>query len=765
MGVPSKYIKVKLILGFCSLLVVLLLTLWFLYTNVRVLTQLDDDTVLDTDSISVLIQEKDVKTTELIQSFSQLNSNLKVSSTNLDKLLIKKEPKPIIKTSIKVKADTVLTKPKKKKFFRRLAEAFSPSKMDSTVKVRTYEEVAIDTLYQTSLSQDSVQTRLINEIKKSIDAEQVLIRKRARQSNQLKKISQQISLQIDSVLSNYDKARVDDLLERIRSNNQSRQTAVSWIGGIAILAILLTILFSILLLRDINKRNKYRLALEKANKRAEDLLQAREKLMLTITHDIKAPIGTIMGYVELLDDTDLSDQQKEFLHNLDRATHHAYRLIYDLLDYHSLDLNRANINKTVFNVYDLLLEVEGFFKPQFKSEGLEFISDFSESKLSQWIESDRVRLVQILTNLLSNAKKFTNEGRVELFASIGGGQLILRVSDTGVGMSQEEKNKVFKEFTRLPNAQGQEGFGLGLSIVSKIIDCLGGQIWIDSTQGKGSQFTVQIPVKLLNSKEIADFQSQSVKFPSDTKILLLDDDKIQLKLTASMLRKYGAEVTSCNTIEEVFTSLKATSYSLLITDIQMPQMDGFKFLNLLRSCNIDTFKRIPVLAMSARSFVDETEFLSSGFIGVLKKPFQAVDVINKLGMLKNPVVQQNNKIESYVKQNIKNEALNLKVMREFIGDDPQDLVSVLKAFVEDAQVQILALELACQQNNWGEVSAIAHKLLPLVKMLGAQELSAVLSALDSDKAELDRPKMASLAIDKLNELTGQVIKYLKIKEC
>ena len=226
MEAPSKHIKVKLILGFSSLLVVLLLTLWFLYANVRVLTQLDDDSVLNTDSISLLIQQKDSKTTELIHSFSQLNTNLKVSSINLDKLLLSKEPVPIVKTSIKLKADTVLTKPKKKRFFRRLAEAFSPSKMDSTVKVRTYEEIAVDTFYQSSIRQDTADTKLIVEIKESLEAERRLVQKRTYQTNQLKKISKQLSLQIDSILSNYDKARVDDLLNRIRSSNESRQTAV-----------------------------------------------------------------------------------------------------------------------------------------------------------------------------------------------------------------------------------------------------------------------------------------------------------------------------------------------------------------------------------------------------------------------------------------------------------------------------------------------------------------------------------------------------------
>lgn len=410
------------------------------------------------------------------------------------------------------------------------------------------------------------------------------------------------------------------------------------------------------------------------------------------------------------------------------------------------------IIRTVFNVYDLLLEIEGFFIPQFRAKGLEFITDFSKSKLDQWIESDRMRLAQILTNLLSNAKKFTDAGHVELFASIGDGQLIFRITDTGVGMSDDQKTKIFKEFTRLPNAQGQEGVGLGLSIVSKIVDCLNGQVWIDSKPGQGSQFTVQIPIKLLSSKEIGEINSTEIRFPEGTCILLLDDDKIQLKLTALMLRKYGAEVVTCNTTDEVFIALKSKSYSLLITDIQMPEMDGFKFLNLLRSCNIDTFKTIPVLAMSARTFIDETKFVEAGFIGVLKKPFQAIDVINKLEVVENTSLREEVQC-----------GFNLDDLQEFVGSDKQALDSILETFVTDAIEQSEALNLAIKSEDWQQVAAIAHKLLPLVKILGEVKLSQLLSLLDSDRIDFDTFETAKLALTQLKGLTDKIRKYLKTK--
>lgn len=761
METPSQNTKLKLFLGFGSLLVVLLFSLILVYRNVRVLTVIDEEIVLNTDSVSNLVHEKDLKAKELIDALSLLNSELIVSTSNIEKLLVKKDPVPLVKKQVEIKQDTILTKPKKKKFFKRLGEAFVPSKADSVVQVSTSRVVAIDTVYSSGVSGiDPSNEELITRVNKKINTENKNRKQSYNKAKQLESLSMEISTQIDSILNEYTNARFDQFFEKLKSNNERRQTAVSWITVIATLGVFLTFVFVILLIRDINKRNKYRIALEKANIRANDLLQAREKLMLTITHDIKAPIGTIMGYAELLHQTNLSKEQISYLESIDKSSEHAYKLIYDLLDYHSLDLNKANINKTSFNAYDLFAEIEQSFKPQYSTKGLKLVGAFEKEKLDQFIESDRVRLVQVVNNLLSNALKFTAKGQVELRADLKEETLFFSVIDTGAGMSDAEREKVFKEFTRLPNAQGQEGFGLGLSIVKKILDHLDGTITVESEKNVGTAFHISIPVALKSSGGSVVKPNDQIKFSEDTRILLLDDDTIQLKLTSIMLENHGAEVVACNHVEDLFDELKRSEFNLLVTDIQMPEMDGFKLLELLRASNITAYKEIPVLAVSAHSSIDEKEFKNRGFIGVLKKPFQASDVYNALN---GEITQQSECVETVVGEEV-NLDLNLTGLHEFLGDDAEAIQSVLQAFVEDANVQLEELKGALDENNYVKISSIAHKIYPTIKLLGEERLVALLTEIQtkvkSGQAE-DLNSDSKLIIDLLSELTQKITRFIE----
>lgn len=726
MKTPSEHIKFKAIAGYIALLGILLLTLLFIYRNVSLLTQVDDDVSLHTDSISSLVGQKDEKLIELIQSLSQLNSDLAISSQDVEKLLNSKH-EPAVQKSIITKSDTVISKPKKKKFFKRIAEAISPSKMDSTVQIRTYVEMAVDTL---NLEPNDSAKVVLQEIQKKIAQEKRAKYQRQRKANELQAMNQQISARIDSILTHYNEERVDDLFRKIEEGNKSRKSAVQWIGLVAVSAVILAVLFSILLLRDIDKRNRYRKALEESNKRAADLLNAREKLMLTITHDIKAPVGTIMGYSELFSKTNLTSEQKEYISSIDIATEHVYKLVYDLLDYHLLDLNKADIKPSIFNLYDFINEIYLSFLPQFEKKKLKLINHSQRENIDKHIESDPVRMKQILNNLISNAFKFTDQGSVELFVSLSSTEVVFKVKDTGRGMTEEEKNKIFKEFTRLASAQGKEGFGLGLSIVSKIISRMKGQIWVDSSIDEGTLFTVQLPISLKNKEEIS--QAENIIFPKSTRIALLDDDQIQLRLTSIMLKKHGAEVVSCNHINQLLDVLKKQKFDLLITDIQMPEMSGFDLVELLRNSNYEDFKSIPVLAVSARDQIDEEKMISHGFIGVLKKPFNAVEVILKYNQFISKEVSQNIRpIESVYPELPNSDAIfNIAELTTFVQGDVDAMISILKSFVEEATINKEELKKAANEEDLIRVGAICHKIYPLVKMLSSRELSDSIHSLD-----------------------------------
>ena len=761
MKAPSEHTKVKAITGYFVLLFILLITLIFIYKNVSLLTRVEDSTSLHTDSVFTLVAEKDQKIIELIQSMSQLNSHLELSSKDLKKLIELKEKTPTVQKSVITQKDTVVTKPKKKKFFKRVAEVFAPSKTDSMVQVRTYTETALDTFYKES-ENDSAQI-VVEAIQEKIKQEQHIQNLRQKRANELKVLNEQITNRIDTLLTNYQEERVLELLQKIEAGNESRKNAVKWIGSIAVIAVLLSVLFSFLLLKDIDKRNKYRKALEKSNKRAADLLNAREKIMLTITHDIKAPIGTIMGYSELLSETDLGENQKEFLKNINNATDHVYKLVYDLLDYHLLDLNKADIKLSTFNLAGFIDETFKSFIPLFKKKRIKLIGKYDADKLNQWIESDPVRLKQILNNLISNALKFTDHGSVELYVFLGSDKLTLSVRDTGKGMTEDEAEKIFNEFTRLASAQGKEGFGLGLSIVKKIIACLGGKVSVKSILGEGTEFTVIIPITIKQESDL--HREETMEFPKGTKILLLDDDKIQLKLTSTMLMKLKAEVTSCNHINEALDRLKNGNYNLLITDMQMPEMNGFDLVELMRNSNCDSLKDIPVLAVSARDQINEDKMIEHGFMGVLKKPFNALEVLMKYNEYFGKDFSQNIISNSTVtnKTNAVEDVLDTRELLFFVQGDQNAMMAILESFVKESKIQIDLYRKALDAEDTVQIKALSHKIYPLVKLLGYGLLSEKLHILDQKESLHSIDEVGVLVkevIVELNRLINAVTNYM-----
>ena len=390
-----------------------------------------------------------------------------------------------------------------------------------------------------------------------------------------------------------------------------RRRSAMIIAGIAAGAVLLSVVFLIVIWRDIARSNRYRSRLEEANRFAEELLASREKLMLAITHDFKAPLGSIMGYADLLSRLTVDERQRFYLDNMKTSSEHLLKLVTDLLDFHRLDLNKAEINRVTFHPARLLEEIHVSFEPLTSAKGLSLRCDIAPELKGPFV-SDPLRLRQIVNNLLSNAVKFTAEGGVTLVAcfvpdgdaAFSGSHLRLSVIDTGKGMEPGDCERIFQEFTRLPGAQGEEGFGLGLSIVRMLVQLLEGRIEVESRLGEGSTFTLRVPLfpvgpvmeagdtaggrgegeegngeeageeeEARNRKGEKEDKSRKRKREEEEKpvegkpavsssgssplrVLLIDDDRIQLTLTAAMLSQGGLSSVSCLQLDELLEALR-----------------------------------------------------------------------------------------------------------------------------------------------------------------------------------------------------------------
>ena len=527
-----------------------------------------------------------------------------------------------------------------------------------------------------------------------------------------------------------------------------RQRSARIIGGIAVGAVLLSVFFLIIIWRDITRSNRYRRELEEANQRAEELLNAREKLMLAITHDFKAPLGSIMGYTDLLARLTKDERQRFYLDNMKSSSQHLLKLVSDLLDFHRLDLKKTEVNRVTFNPSQLFEEIRTSFEPLTTAKGL--VLEYKiDSELDGRFISDPLRIRQIVNNLLSNAVKFTAKGGITLAVSYSSSRLRIAVTDTGKGMVAEDRERIFQEFTRLPGAQGEEGFGLGLSIVRKLVVLLEGTIDVQSTLGEGSTFTVILPLfsvgeatgftkdrkeNLSLSTTGTDHTVQEQVVNSPMNILLIDDDRIQLALTAAMLEQQGIHATCCEQLDELTGQLRENRFDVLLTDVQMPAINGFDLLKRLRASDILQARTIPVIAVTARSDMDEAGFVEYGFSGCLHKPFTVTELLKQLKVEGGKWKVTDQPRPESGKLKLSGE-VDFHALTVFSEDDPEAARSILSTFAKETEKNIDRMEAGLKEEDMEIIAGMAHKLLPLLTMIKAMEILPLLSWLESKRNE------------------------------
>lgn len=621
---------------------------------------------------------------------------------------------------------------KPKKFFKRLAELFSPGKADSTQVNNVIQEEYTDTIEEAYNPVDTLAGMLSNIQNRVFQTRQEQLRMIEARTNRLRIAGSKLSQRVNQLLETIEEEEQKAAVFKFETEQSIREQAAWTMANIAILAVLVILIFFIIICRDITRSNHYRKELEKAKSYAENLLVAREKLMLTITHDIKAPAGSIIGYIDLLIRLVQDKRQLFYLDNMKSSAHHLLDLVTSLLDYHRLEAGKMDLHPVAFNPHQLLETIYTSFLPLAEKKNLRLeLTD--ELKPNLTLEGDPFRIRQIVENLLSNALKFTAKGSITLHADYQGNQFTFSVTDTGCGMTAQEKEKIFQAFIRLKSAQGQEGFGLGLSITKKLVELLQGKITIESTPGAGSTFRVSMPLPSISNPSKKKEEHLSPTAPLH--ILLIDDDRIQLNLTEAMLRNLldsQAHIQCCEQPEELFELIRQHSFDILFTDIQMPAMNGFELLNELRKLPIQQAQQIPVIAITARYDMDESYFQEQGFAGCLHKPFSQSDLLQILQhflSVSAPLnLSQETKPFSSQESNY-----NFSPLIAFSADDKEAAREIIQIFIQETQKSMQALQNALSAGNIQTISAISHKLLPTFTMIEAKNIIPSLQQLEARK--------------------------------
>lgn len=655
---------------------------------------------------------------------------------------------------------------KPKKFFRRLADVFSPGKPDSTQVDNIIQEEYTDTIDEAYNPVDTIATMLTSIQHKVFQTRQESMRTLDARINQLRIAGGRVSQRVNQLLDNIEDDEQKAMEVRIAHEQDIRQQAAWTMATIAILAVLLVLIFFTIIWRDITRSNHYRKELEKAKLYAENLLVAREKLMLTITHDIKAPAGSIIGYIDLLIRLVQDRRQQLYLHNMKSSANHLLDLITSLLDYHRLEAGKMDIHPVTFNPHELFESIYTSFLPG--AEKKQLTLNFEENiPRTLNLEGDPFRIRQIAENLISNALKFTSQGSITIQVDYEQNRFTFRVEDTGCGMSIQEQQRVFQAFTRLQSAQGQEGFGLGLSITKKLVELLNGEITIESAPGKGSMFQVVLFLPKVTKAPITQVETLSDD-KKQWRILLIDDDRIQLNLTEVMIydlfnhaqHNIPPVIKCCTQPEELFKLIASETFDIVFTDIQMPAMNGFELLQKLRSLDVPQAKNIPVIAITARSDMDETDFCTQGFAGCLHKPFNQTELL-KIFKTHMQEDWKGNTVQTDSKPSDTECTYNFSPLTAFSGDDPAAAHEILETFIGESTKNYERMKQALSNKDMADLCNVAHKMLPTFTMIEARKAIPALQWLEFHRGNTDLSDEARQHADEALSCIADVIKEAK----
>ena len=452
----------------------------------------------------------------------------------------------------------------------------------------------------------------------------------------------ELNRQLQGLIRQIDSKVQADLQKREIEIAAMREQSFIQIGGLTGFVFLLLVISYIIIHRNTNRIKRYKREttnlikqLQQAVEKNEALIASRKKAVHTITHELRTPLTAITGYAGLMQKDCNTDKIKVYVQNIRQSSDRMREMLNTLLSFFRLDNGKEQPNFSPYRISAITHIFETEFTPIAMNKGLALTIT---NQTDAVILTDKERILQIGNNLLSNAIKFTENGGVYLTTDYDNGVLKLIVEDTGTGMTEEEQQRVFGAFERLANAAAKDGFGLGLSIVQRIVTMLGGTIRLESEKGKGSRFTVGIPMQTAGELPKRINQAQIHHDRTFHDVVAIDNDEVLLLMLKEMYAQEGIHCDTCTDAAELMEMIRRKKYSLLLTDLNMPEINGFELLELLRTSNVGNSKTIPVVVTTASGSCSKEELMERGFSGCLLKPFsisELMEVSDKCAMKGN----------------------------------------------------------------------------------------------------------------------------------
>lgn len=613
------------------------------------------------------------------------------------------------------RVDTIVKKAEKPSFFHRVFSSETPRDSIIFVTTTTYDTITeespssrVDLMEGIKIYTDKGKQEYLERLKTIENQYQSFI-----------KSDQEISEEISNLLIVLHQQTLTSVMSEIQKSETILQRSLDYSIYGGTLALFCILLFIFLISKDIQRVSRARRAMEEAQRQTEEIMESRHKLLLSVSHDIKAPLSSILGYIELMQMEKPSENDMQRLDSMKFSAEHILSLLSNLLDFSSLDQGKQHVSRAVFNVSELSDQLTNMFKPIAENKQLKFYYHKNIAN-DLYVNSDALKIRQVVSNIISNAIKYTIEGEIHFGVYLVNNKLVFNVIDQGIGIPNDKIEDMFKPFSKAENNPGlAEGNGFGLYVVKGLLELLGGTINVMSELEKGSHFEIKIPVKVVEKqpeevKETTDNQVITAK--KKLHILLIDDDNSLLAVVSAMLKKIGHNSDICRSYIEFNKYLtELDKYDLVLTDREMGTFSGNDVLKMIK--NIYPEKR--VILMTARDEYSEKYALREGFDGHIKKPFSIKD----LALLLN----DNWTEEEEKKCEFSDDFPQLSAM---FDSDSKAIRDILQAFVNSTSDNLVILNDAITEHDFAKAQAVCHKMRPMFIQL-EQKSAEYLSDMDS----------------------------------
>lgn len=472
---------------------------------------------------------------------------------------------------------------------------------------------------------------------------------------------------------------------------------------ISIVIVLFVISFFIIL-SDLRKEEKIKVKLQQSVQENEDLLEMRKRIILTVSHDIRGPLGNIHNCADLASQTREKKKREPYLEDIRHSCHHILHLVNDLMDAYRINEAGDLRNDTPFYLDRFLQRISEEFSRKAVAKAL--FLQYEHQNSSFVVKGDADKLEQVLANLLTNAIKFTPSGTISFYSKYLEGKLHIEIRDTGIGMDEETQKRIFAPFERAAQNVNSEGFGLGLFLTKGLVKVLNGIITVESAPGKGSIFRLEIPLPETDELVEEDKPDSDSITILPKNVLVVDDDPILLKIAEDMLGRKGVSCTTCMNFQEVVAALGKSDYDMVLTDVQMPDTDGFALLRLLRNSDIGNSRIIPVAVMTARGDGNSGIYEKEGFAGCIHKPFNIHALLTFLSTIMSQIkVSQTGDFDF-----------------SCMLDSTDDYEHMMSLVIMESRKEIEELKTAIKTTNRESMRKTIHRMMPVWEILGKEHM-------------------------------------------